>query len=107
MAVKLVAILPESGPGVADAIARLAGAGLECQAGYAPLPGSGDAPSSASPRMESLWRRVLCVPVERASDPDRVRAAWPAPGLSDLSRTSPSDSLAATREPSPCPDLVP
>lgn len=75
MAVKLVAVLPPTGPDADEWIRQLARAGVECQRGYQPLHLRTGQPGPPLPRTESLWERVLCIPIERAAGPRRVGAA--------------------------------
>jgi dTDP-4-amino-4,6-dideoxygalactose transaminase len=63
MCVKLVYVLPESGPLVGDAIEILSDHGIEAQGGYSPLHQQ-YTDDARLPTTASLWRRVLCVPVE-------------------------------------------
>lgn len=79
--VKLVILLPEEGPNLATVIRGMAAAGIECQGGYEPchhfahtsLVGGLDV-------TESLWRRVLCIPIDqplRDTQPlARLVASW-------------------------------
>jgi dTDP-4-amino-4,6-dideoxygalactose transaminase len=78
--VKLVYLLPASGPAVDSIIEALAADGIEAQGGYAPLH-RGYAPDDKLPITAELWRRVLCVPVEtRLPRTERrvvnARVAW-------------------------------
>jgi hypothetical protein len=68
--VKLIYVLPEGGPTVAEAVRALGEAGIECQGGYAPLHREIGVPAEV-PLTEAVWRRVLCVPVDV---PSRSRA---------------------------------
>src|SRR5207244_3486524 len=63
MAVKLVLLLPEGGPSVEDVIVQLAQHSIEAQGGYAPLHLE-CASHARLPNTQSLWRRVLCLPLE-------------------------------------------
>jgi dTDP-4-amino-4,6-dideoxygalactose transaminase len=60
---KLVVLLPESGPPAKIVLDRLAMAGVECQRGYQPWMPS-DQGQSSIPVTCSLWERVICVPVD-------------------------------------------
>ena len=63
MVVKLVYLVPETGPTVEEAIDVLARNGIEAQGGYSPL----HAPHGGTDRLpntNALWQRVLCLPVE-------------------------------------------
>ena len=64
MLVKLILVLPEEYPSVDEAIKLLAEDGIECEAGYAPLHLKMAATHAALPITESVWKRVLCIPVE-------------------------------------------
>ena len=64
VAVKLVLVLPRPGPSVEEIIARLAQAGIEADTGYIPLHLQRPGPHHPLPVTESLWNRIVCVPVE-------------------------------------------
>ena len=96
MPIKLVYLLPESGPSREEIIDLLADCGIEAQGGYAPLHdlrfGSGDCP-----RTSALWQRVICVPLETPPKAARrfVRRASAVPArdqlvVPSLARTSAS-----------------
>ena len=61
--VKLVYVLPETGPSVGEAIEILSQHGIEAQGGYSPLHSS-YADDARFPNTIAVWRRVLCVPLE-------------------------------------------
>jgi len=62
---RLVLLLPESGPDMTAALSALAQAGIECQAGYSPCHWNvADRGQHVLPRTEALWNRVLCLPIE-------------------------------------------
>ena len=63
MPVKLVYVLPESGPSVEKVIDVLSNYRIEAQGGYAPLHRS-YSDDSHFPNTCALWNRVLCVPLE-------------------------------------------
>ena len=71
MAVKLIHLMPESGPTVQEAIAVLARYGIEAQGGYSPLH-SVHCDDAHLPNTAALWHRVLCVPLE--TRPKRSRS---------------------------------
>jgi dTDP-4-amino-4,6-dideoxygalactose transaminase len=73
MAVKLVYILPQNGPTTEQAIDLLANHGIEAQGGYAPLHRE-FVDDACVPNTASVWRRVLCVPLETDPRADRVIA---------------------------------
>jgi dTDP-4-amino-4,6-dideoxygalactose transaminase len=80
MTVKLILLLPESGPCMADILEAFAQAGIECQAGYAPCHHKAKSPASV-PVTESIWERVLCVPVDTPLGDirrfERLVGRWP------------------------------
>ncbi len=64
MVLRLVMILPETGPSCEDFIEALADAGVEAQMGYRPLHRSSPNARADCPRTDALWQRVLCIPVD-------------------------------------------
>jgi dTDP-4-amino-4,6-dideoxygalactose transaminase len=79
--VKLVYLLPESGLSVVEAIEILSQHGIEAEGGYAPLHTS-YADDTRFPNTNSIWRRVLCVPLEtqtRRSSPIPFQRAGQRP----------------------------
>jgi dTDP-4-amino-4,6-dideoxygalactose transaminase len=64
LAIKLIVVLPDSGPTMAEAIEMLGDLGLECQRGYTPIRRDASGDSRALPITTDLWPRVLCVPVD-------------------------------------------
>lgn len=75
MPLKLVLLLPPSGPPMLSVIHEMGWAGLECQVGYSPChltTGNPDHPPV--PVTESIYARVLCIPIEsRLRDTGRLR----------------------------------
>ncbi len=63
MTVKLILLSPESGPDMAEILEAFAQAGIECQAGYTPRHHQ-VSPAASVPVTESIWARVLCIPVD-------------------------------------------
>lgn len=61
---KLILLLPESGPDMNTALSALAQAGMECQLGYSPCHWSVADRGHSLPATEALWNRVLCLPIE-------------------------------------------
>jgi dTDP-4-amino-4,6-dideoxygalactose transaminase len=87
-AVKLIWLLPPTGPPVRDVVAALARNGIEAQGGYVPahLGVSNDA---AVPTTMELWRRVLCIPLE-------TRTPSPTPiGFGETPAPRPADETAS------------
>lgn len=80
MLVKLILVLPEEFPSVEEAINLLAQDGIECEAGYAPLHLKMCETHVALPNTESLWKRVLCIPLEtqwkRSAAPLLLSQKW-------------------------------
>lgn len=67
MSLKLVLTLPSRGPTAAESVELLRGAGIECEVGYRPLHLDKKGFLATSPSVtESLWERVLCMPIELA-----------------------------------------
>lgn len=64
MALKLVLVLPPSGPTVEEVIELLGKAGIECQPGYTPLHLTEPVTGRILPVTEALWKRVVCIPVD-------------------------------------------
>ena len=62
--VKLVVVLPATGPSTNNMLALLAERGVECQAGYVPLHLKTLQRSTRVPYTDSVWARVFCIPVE-------------------------------------------
>lgn len=62
---KLVLLLPEEGPAMAEALGAFAAAGVECQPGYTPchLKEKCEDPHPL-PFTDRTWARVLCVPLD-------------------------------------------
>jgi dTDP-4-amino-4,6-dideoxygalactose transaminase len=86
MVVKLVYLVPETGPTVEEAIEVLARNGIEAQGGYAPLHtlhGS----AARLPSTDALWQRVLCLPVETRPNP-RQRIALVQRAIATLATPS-------------------
>jgi dTDP-4-amino-4,6-dideoxygalactose transaminase len=69
---KLIMLLPESGPDMNAALDALAQAGIECQAGYPPCHWKiAHLRQPILPGTEALWNRVLCLPIEsRPKNPE-------------------------------------
>ena len=75
MYIKLVIVLPENGPALNQVISSFANIGIECQGGYIPLHQEMKSVSTSFPSTESLWDRVLCIPVDiEYKDPNRLVA---------------------------------
>jgi dTDP-4-amino-4,6-dideoxygalactose transaminase len=64
MALKLVLVLPLSGPTVEEVVELLAKVGIECQPGYTPLHLTEPVAGPILPVTEALWKRVVCIPVD-------------------------------------------
>ncbi len=64
MVLRLVIILPESGPTCEFLIEALADAGVEAQMGYRPLHRISANSKGDCPRTDAVWRRVICIPVD-------------------------------------------
>jgi dTDP-4-amino-4,6-dideoxygalactose transaminase len=63
---KLILLLPPLGPDMRSVINGLGRAGLECQAGYPPCHWTaGYRDRQRVPITESIYGRVLCIPIER------------------------------------------
>ncbi len=102
VAVKLVLVLPGSGPDAGAVIKRLARAGVECQGGYIPLHLQGSDPQPNLPRTEALYQRVVCIPVERGASAHRFgsvlsvfRPALERPPLLPEARAAGGEPVAA------------
>ena len=63
MYLKLVLLLPASGPTVSTFVAALAAAGVEAQGGYRPCHLDDGAGVSLA-RTDALWERIVCLPTE-------------------------------------------
>jgi len=61
---KIVIVMPSEGPSSEKIIGILAEAGIECQKGYNPLHQDPMPVLHALPFTESVWDRVVCVPVD-------------------------------------------
>lgn len=62
--VKLVLVLPPSGPTVKEVISAMARVGVECQRGYEPCHLKTNSTHWNLPFTEAAWRRVVCIPIE-------------------------------------------
>jgi dTDP-4-amino-4,6-dideoxygalactose transaminase len=65
VALKLIFVLPDTGPSRVDALRILADAGIECQTGYGPCHLASGLLPVLLPGTEAIWQRVVCVPLER------------------------------------------
>ena len=86
MVVKLVYLVPETGPTVEEAIEVLARNGIEAQGGYAPLH-TLHGGAARLPSTDALWQRVLCLPVETRPKP-RQRIALVQRAIATLATPS-------------------
>lgn len=87
---KLILLLPESGPDMNAAIGAFAQAGIECQQGYAPCHWNiAEVRGRTLPGTEAVWNRVLCLPIENLPEnptpltrmvQSRLAGAVPLPG---------------------------
>jgi dTDP-4-amino-4,6-dideoxygalactose transaminase len=75
VALKLIVLLPPTGFNLSEVVQRLARVGVECQGGYAALDSSHGALDESGPPHKSMDGRVLCIPIESPSDPERIREA--------------------------------
>src|SRR5262245_24493777 len=80
MALKLILVLPAQGPTVEEMAKCLERLGVETQPGYTPLHFGERGGAKKLPVTESLWNRVICIPIDisfkKAASLQKISEVW-------------------------------